>query len=110
MVVAPSMFFLGPVVGAIIVYLFLRMQVWSKPDAQSVASHGLWVGIIGWMASSLQGAMSTGIIRANSLGSNAPATPDQIANALAWPIVAIWRLLAPGYGYGSEGLFFFNAT
>ncbi|VXC70511.1 conserved membrane hypothetical protein [Arthrobacter sp. 9V] len=90
------MFFLGPVVGAIIVYLFLRMQVWSKPDAQSVASHGLWVGIIGWMASSLQGAMSTGIIRANSLGSNAPATPDQIANALAWPIVASLTVHALG--------------
>ncbi|MBT2585796.1 hypothetical protein [Arthrobacter sp. ISL-95] len=82
------MFFLGPVAAAIIVYLFLRMQVWSKPDAQSVASHGLWVGIIGWMASSLQGAMSAGIIRANPMGSSAPATPDQIANALAWPIVA----------------------
>lgn len=90
------MFFLGPVVGAIIVYLFLRMQVWSKPDAQSVASHGLWVGIIGWMASSLQGAMSAGILRGNPVGSNAPATPDQIANALAWPIVASLAVHALG--------------
>jgi hypothetical protein len=90
------MFFLGPVVGAIIVYLFLRMQVWSKPDAQSVASHGLWVGIIGWMASSLQAAMSAGIIRANPLGSSAPATPDQIASALAWPIVASLMVHALG--------------
>lgn len=96
MVVLPTMFFLGPVVGAIIVYLFLRMQVWSKPDAQSVASHGLWVGIIGWMASSLQGAMSAGIIRSNPLGSSAPATPDQIANALAWPIVACLTVHALG--------------
>ncbi|MCT9869328.1 hypothetical protein [Paenarthrobacter aurescens] len=96
MVVLPTMYFLGPVVGAIIVYLFLRMQVWSKPDAQSVASHGLWVGIIGWMASSLQGAMSAGIIRANPLGSSAPATPDQIANALAWPIVASLAVHALG--------------
>lgn len=90
------MFFLGPVIGAVIVYLFLRMQVWSRPNAQSVASHGLWVGIIGWMASSLQGAMSAGIIRSNPLGTSAPATPDQIANALAWPIVACLTVHALG--------------
>ncbi|MFJ6535422.1 hypothetical protein ACIQH5_04260 [Paenarthrobacter sp. NPDC091711] len=92
----PPLFFLGPVVGAIIVYLFLRMQVWSKPDAQSAASHGLWVGIIGWMASSLQGAMSAGIIRASPLGSSAPATPEQIASALAWPILACLTVHALG--------------
>ncbi|MFW0772443.1 hypothetical protein ACLRGI_04675 [Paenarthrobacter nitroguajacolicus] len=96
MVVLPTLFFLGPVIGAIIVYLFLRMQVWSKPDAQAVASHGLWVGIIGWMASSLQGAMNAGIIRANPMGSTAPATPDQIAGALAWPILACLAVHALG--------------
>ncbi|UKA48778.1 hypothetical protein LFT48_15190 [Arthrobacter sp. FW305-123] len=96
MVALPTVFFLGPAIGAIIVYLFLRMQVWSKPDAQAVASHGLWVGIIGWMASSLQGAMNAGTIRANSMGSNAPVTPDQIANALAWPIVASLTVHALG--------------
>ncbi len=96
MIVLPTMFFLGPVIGAVIVYLFLRMQVWSRPNAQSVASHGLWVGIIGWMASSLQGAMSAGIIRSNPLGTSAPATPDQIANALAWPIVACLTVHALG--------------
>ena len=92
----PPLLFLGPAVGAVIVYLFLRMQVWSKPDAQSVASHGLWVGIIGWMASSLQGAMNAGIMRANPMGSNAPATPDQIATALGWPIVACLTVHALG--------------
>lgn len=92
----PPLLFLGPAVGAVIVYLFLRMQVWSKPDAQSIASHGLWVGIIGWMASSLQGAMTVGIIGANPMGSNAPATPDQIASALAWPILACLAVHALG--------------
>ncbi len=90
------MFFLGPVVGAVIVYLFLRMQVWSKPDSQSVASHGLWVGIIGWMASSLQGAMNTGILRVNPMGASAPTTPEQIAGALAWPILACLAVHALG--------------
>jgi len=90
------MFFLGPVIGAIIVYLFLRMQVWSKPDAQAAASHGLWVGIIGWMASSLQGAMNSGILRSSPTGSFAPASPDQIASALAWPLVASLAVHALG--------------
>lgn len=96
MVVLPTLFFLGPVIGAVILYLFLRMQVWSKPDAQAVASHGWWVGIIGWMASSLQGAMNAGIIRANPMGSSAPATPDQIGVALAWPVLACLAVHALG--------------
>ncbi|MCP2047704.1 UNVERIFIED_ORG: hypothetical protein J3D58_001776 [Paenarthrobacter nicotinovorans] len=96
MVAMPTMFFLGPVVGAVLVYLFLRMQVWSKPDAESVASHGLWVGIIGWMASSLQGAMRTGIIVVNPTASSAAATPGQIAGALAWPVLACLTVHALG--------------
>jgi len=92
----PTLFFLGPVVGAVLVYLFLRMQVWSKPDAESVASHGLWVGIIGWMASSLQGAMRTGIIVVNPTASSAAATPGQIAGALAWPVLACLTVHALG--------------
>lgn len=74
--------------GAVIVYVFLRLQVWSKPEAESVASHGLWVGIIGWFASSLQGAMNAGILRANPTASNAPVTSEQIATALVWPVLA----------------------
>ena len=92
----PTLFFLGPVVGAVLVYLFLRMQVWSKPDAESVASHGLWVGIIGWMASSLQGAMRTGIIVVNPTASSAAATPGQIAGALSWPVLACLTVHALG--------------
>jgi hypothetical protein len=92
----PPLLFLGPMVGAVVVYLFLRMQVWSKPEAESVASHGLWVGIIGWFASSLQGAMSAGILRVNPLGSSAPTTPEQIAGALAWPILACLTVHALG--------------
>lgn len=92
----PPLLFLGPMIGAVVVYLFLRMQVWSKPEAESVASHGLWVGIIGWFASSLQGAMNTGIIRVNPMNSSAPTTPEQIASALAWPILACLTVHALG--------------
>jgi hypothetical protein len=94
----PPLLLLGPLVGAVLVYLFLRVQVWSKPDAKSVESHGLWVGIIGWMASSLQGAMSTGILKANpsASASNAPTAPDQIFTALAWPVLAALTVHALG--------------
>ncbi|MFJ5954678.1 hypothetical protein ACIQC5_01840 [Paenarthrobacter sp. NPDC092416] len=92
----PPLLVLGPFVGVIVVYLFLRLQVWSTPDAQSVASHGLWVGIIGWVASSLQGAMTAGILRGSPMGSSAPAAPDQIAGALAWPILATLAVHALG--------------
>ncbi|MFE4198318.1 hypothetical protein ACFRJ9_20925 [Paenarthrobacter sp. NPDC056912] len=92
----PPLLLLGPVVGAVIVYLFLRMQVWSKPQAESVASHGLWVGIIGWMASSLQGAMNTGILTVNPTGPSAPTASGQIAGALAWPILACLTVHALG--------------
>ncbi|MDI2034603.1 hypothetical protein [Paenarthrobacter nitroguajacolicus] len=84
----PPLLILGPAIGAVLVYLFLRVQVWSKPDAKSVESHGLWVGIIGWMASSLQGAMNSGIIRADPTASNAPFTSEGLFSALAWPIAA----------------------
>ncbi|WP_144659384.1 hypothetical protein [Paenarthrobacter nicotinovorans] len=94
----PPLLLLGPLVGAVLVYLFLRVQVWSRPDAKSVESHGLWVGIIGWMASSLQGAMSTGILKANpsASASNAPTAPDQIFTALAWPVLAALTVHALG--------------
>ncbi|WP_284986459.1 hypothetical protein [Arthrobacter sp. fls2-241-R2A-172] len=87
---------LGPGIGAVVVYLFLRMLVWSKPDARSLASHGLWVGIIGWMASSLQGAMNAGILPGNPTVPAAQATPEQIGTALAWPILACLAIHALG--------------
>jgi len=87
---------LGPGIGAVVVYLFLRMLVWSKPDARSLASHGLWVGIIGWMASSLQGAMNAGILPGNPTVPAAQATPEQIGTALAWPILACLAVHALG--------------
>ncbi|MFF1828915.1 hypothetical protein [Paenarthrobacter sp. NPDC058040] len=92
----PPLLLLWPAVGAVLLYVFLRVQVWSRPDAKSVASHGLWVGIIGWMASSLQGAMSAGIIRANPGTSAAPVTPGQLLNALSWPILATLAVHALG--------------
>ncbi|QOT16182.1 hypothetical protein [Paenarthrobacter sp. YJN-5] len=92
----PPLVLLGPLIGAVLVYLFLRVQVWSAPEAKSVESHGLWVGIIGWMASSLQAAMNTGILKANPSVPGAPVTPEQIFPALAWPVVAALAVHALG--------------
>ena len=38
----------------------------------SVSEHALWVGVIGWLASSLQGAMNLGIIPANPFAGALP--------------------------------------
>lgn len=92
----PAFFFLGPVIGAVVVYLIFRVQVWSRPDPNAVASHGLWVGIVGWMASSLQGAMSAGLLSPDPMLNNYPATPDQLFQALGWPVAACLAVHALG--------------
>ncbi|MFP5018033.1 hypothetical protein ACKLTP_13705 [Paenarthrobacter ureafaciens] len=48
------------------------------------------------MASSLQGAMSAGIIKANPSVPGAPTMPEQIFPALAWPVVAVLAVHALG--------------
>lgn len=66
-----------------------------------MSQHSLWIGVIGWLASSLQTAGSAGILPA---GSTSPplAAPSSILVALAWPILgclavhAIGQLSYPG--------------
>ena len=64
----PPLLLLGPLLAAVVVYLVLRWVIWAPRTGTSPASvseHALWVGVIGWLASSLQGAMNLGIIPAN---------------------------------------------
>ena len=66
----PPLLLLGPLLAAAVVYGVLRWVVWAPRTGSSPASvseHALWVGVIGWLASSLQGAMTVGIIAALSL-------------------------------------------
>ena len=63
----PPMLLLGPAIAALLVYAVLRWVIWAPgtgTSPQTVSEHGLWVGVIGWLASSLQGAMTLGIIPA----------------------------------------------
>ncbi|MBT2594513.1 hypothetical protein [Arthrobacter sp. ISL-72] len=99
----PPMLLLGPLVAAVVLYLILRWVVWEPKTGASpetVSQHALWVGVIGWMASSLQGAMNIGIIPAGSVGNPAigPSllTPDAIIPALAWPILGTLGVHAVG--------------
>jgi hypothetical protein len=48
------------------------------------------------MASSLQAAMNTGILKANPSVPGAPVTPEQIFPALTWPVVAVLAVHALG--------------
>ena len=95
----PPLAFLAPAGGAAIVYLFLRFVVWAPrtgSTAASVSQHALWVGIIGWMASSLHGAMNAGIIKVNTGPGNYPSRPEDLVTALGWPVLATLAVHAIG--------------
>ncbi len=95
----PSMLLLGPIVAAVLVYVVLRWVVWaptSGTSPSSVSDHALWVGVIGWLASSLQGAMNLGIIPANPSAGATLTTPETILPALVWPILGCLGVHALG--------------
>lgn len=95
---------LGPPLAAMGIYGLLRWVVWAPgggTSPKSVSDHALWVGVIGWLASTLQGAANAGIIPLN------PQTPSlqqpaDILKALAWPVAgclgvhALGQLSYPG--------------
>jgi hypothetical protein len=99
----PPMLLLGPLVAAVVLYIILRWVVWEPrmgASPESVSQHALWVGVIGWMASSLQGAMNIGIIPAGRAASPAIGpllvTPDTIIPVLAWPVLGTLGVHAIG--------------
>ncbi|CAN7475474.1 hypothetical protein [Arthrobacter sp. LjRoot14] len=99
----PPMLLLGPLVAAVVLYLILRWVVWEPrmgASPETVSQHALWVGVIGWMASSLQGATNIGIIPAGRTTSPVIGpflvAPDTIIPALAWPILGTLGVHALG--------------
>jgi hypothetical protein len=100
----PPMVLLWPFLFASGVYLLLRWVIRAPgggTTAVTVSQHALWIGVIGWLASSLQSAGNAGIL---PNGNTMPvlATPASILGALAWPIIgclsvhAIGQLSYPG--------------
>ncbi|WP_254362879.1 hypothetical protein [Pseudarthrobacter phenanthrenivorans] len=78
-------------------YLLLRWVIWG-PGGNSVASasqHALWVGVIGWLASSLQAAGNAGILHVNP-GLPALNSTAGIVPALAWPVLGCLAVHAIG--------------
>jgi hypothetical protein len=99
----PPMLLLGPLVAAVVLYIILRWVVWEPrmgASPETVSQHALWVGVIGWMTSSLQGAMNVGIIPANSVTSPligpSLTTPETAFSALAWPVLGTLGVHALG--------------
>ncbi|WP_235347413.1 hypothetical protein [Arthrobacter sp. SPG23] len=99
----PPMLLLGPLAAAVVLYLVLRWVVWEPrmgASPETVSQHALWVGVIGWMASSLQGATNIGIIPAGRTTSPVIGpflvTPETIIPALAWPILGTLGVHALG--------------
>ncbi|MBT2547428.1 hypothetical protein [Arthrobacter sp. ISL-65] len=100
----PPMALLGPLLAAVGIYGLLRWVVWAPgggTSPKSISDHALWVGVIGWLASTLQGAANAGIIFLNP---HTPSLqqPSDILEALAWPVVgclgvhALGQLSYPG--------------
>lgn len=99
----PPMLLLGPLVAAVVLYVVLRWVIWDPEKGasrESASQHALWVGVIGWMASSLQGAMNIGIIPAGRTISPVIGpflvTPETIIPALAWPVLGVLGIHALG--------------
>lgn len=99
----PPMAVLWPFLLAAGIYLLLRWLIrepGSRTPAATAAQHAFWVGIIGWLASSLHPAANAGILPVPVPGST-PRTVD-ILPALAWPVLgsltvhAIGQLSYPG--------------
>lgn len=100
----PPMVALWPFLLAAGTYLVLRWVVWQPgggASATTASQHAFWVGIMGWLVSSLQPAGNAGILPASPTASP-PADPGSIISALAWPVLgclavhAIGQLSYPG--------------
>ena len=94
----PPLLLLGPLLAAVVVYIVLRWVIWAPRTGTSPASvseHALWVGVIGWLASSLQGAMNLGIIPANP-STGALISARTILPALMWPVLGCLTVHALG--------------
>ena len=95
--VAP-MVLLWPFLLAAGLYVLLRWVI-SAPDGGTsrvtVSQHALWIGVIGWLASSLLPAGNAGILPA---GNTSPilASPEAILPVLAWPILGCLGVHAIG--------------
>ena len=95
----PPMLLLGSAIAALLVYAVLRWVIWppgAGTSPQSVSEHGLWVGVIGWLASSLQGAMTLGIIPPNPSAVVPVVSAETIVPALAWPVLGCLTVHALG--------------
>ncbi|WP_235423563.1 hypothetical protein [Pseudarthrobacter chlorophenolicus] len=95
--------FLFPFLLAAGVYLLLRWVIWQPGNpgsADTAAKHALWIGVIGWLVSSLQPAAKAGLIPVSD-ASEAPSAVELLP-VLAWPVLgclavhAIGQLSYPG--------------
>lgn len=95
----PPLLLLGPLLAAVVVYVVLRWVVWAPRTGSSPASvsdHALWVGVIGWLASSLQGAMNVGIIPSGPSPVGPLTSAGTVLPALAWPVLGCLTVHALG--------------
>ncbi|MGP9500833.1 hypothetical protein ACT3TS_01305 [Specibacter sp. AOP5-B1-6] len=82
--------------AAVVVYLALRMFVWSKAESKSlehIRKHALWTGIIAWAFSSLTGASRAGLYSPQP--SAAPFDPAVVHPVDPWSTIPFPWLIVP---------------
>lgn len=82
--------------AALVVYLALRMFVWSKAESKSlehIRKHALWTGIIAWAFSSLTGASRAGLY--SSRQSTDPFDPTIVHPVDPWSTIPFPWLIVP---------------
>lgn len=82
--------------AAVVVYLALRMFVWSKAESKSlehIRKHALWTGIIAWAFSSLTGASRAGLYSPKQ--SAAPFDPAVLHPVDPWSTIPFLWLIIP---------------
>lgn len=94
----PPLAVLWPLLLATGVHVLLRGVVRERGNGVSAVTasrHALWVGVLGWLASSLQPAGNAGILPAGSAARPLTGAAD-IIQALAWPVLGCLAVHAIG--------------
>lgn len=96
--IAPLMLF-WPLAVAAGIYALLRWVIIApggRATADSVSEHALWIGVMGWLGSSLHAAVHAGIVPGPASASHTPSSTSGILTVLAWPVLAVLVIHALG--------------
>ena len=84
------------VAAAVVIYMALRLFVWSKAESKSlerIRKHALWTGVIAWAFSGLTGANRAGLY--SPLQTKDPFDPTVVVPVDPWSTIPMSWLIGP---------------